>query len=563
MIQWPRSSAPWVGAVLALMVWPADTVAQELLISPADSPLVVTGLIDDDTHSFSADLRVTLTGNTQSAELRILPSDLRSEDDPPVILRRNEVGYPQDITLTRGQPRDLRVTVNNVNRPGDYRGTLTLLLGQQLEAQGKTVPVMLDVEARPSIQATPTNLTVQAVRPSQRGFVGRAEAFLVRLLLPERLRHREWGLSLENLTLSPASLTGASLLARGEGSGRQLGAADVSVVFPPTLPPRGVGAASVALGAATGGGVAGDSAGGAPIGADRYQGSLRFTVEGADDPVSMDFTLDVRTGPLWPLLIVFLGVLLGRVVQLMQSPKTQMQMRLLSRYHAASELASELDPNSESRRYIDGELANIKRRIDRGEEEQAVLTQAMRTIELKIDSLLDLKRLKVRVEALSDSDPRKPELVKQLGLARVAVFNDDMAAFKAAVDAINKALGSAGLATMAAELSAVGHSGERLESNLREPIWRQRALQGALRAFGLLVGFNATTRAELQYNLLRPTLFVFLLVLLSLIGFHTLYVSGAPTFGANGLFDYLGLALWGLAADVAQRTLSNLPTMQP
>ncbi len=44
-----------------------------------------------------------------------------------------------------------------------------------------------------------------------------------------------------------------------------------------------------------------------------------------------------------------------------------------------------------------------------------------------------------------------------------------------------------------------------------------------------------------------------------LLGLQTLYVNSGATFGVGGLYDYLGLFLWGVTADVAQRTLLNLP----
>ncbi len=41
-------------------------------------------------------------------------------------------------------------------------------------------------------------------------------------------------------------------------------------------------------------------------------------------------------------------------------------------------------------------------------------------------------------------------------------------------------------------------------------------------------------------------------------GIGSLYVENGKTFGSNPFSDYLGLVLWGLSADVASRSLSNL-----
>jgi TM2 domain-containing membrane protein YozV len=58
---------------------------------------------------------------------------------------------------------------------------------------------------------------------------------------------------------------------------------------------------------------------------------------------------------------------------------------------------------------------------------------------------------------------------------------------------------------------------------------------------------------------MRPLLGVALLLLLSLLGLQQLYVNAGLTFGATGLYDYLGLFVWGLSADLAQRSLHTLP----
>jgi hypothetical protein len=45
---------------------------------------------------------------------------------------------------------------------------------------------------------------------------------------------------------------------------------------------------------------------------------------------------------------------------------------------------------------------------------------------------------------------------------------------------------------------------------------------------------------------------------LLLVGYQTLYLNQGTSFGSNGIFDYVGLILWGLTADVATRGLANL-----
>ncbi len=64
--------------------------------------------------------------------------------------------------------------------------------------------------------------------------------------------------------------------------------------------------------------------------------------------------------------------------------------------------------------------------------------------------------------------------------------------------------------------------------------------------------------ADVRFWVLRPLFFLLLLIFLVLIGLKTLYIDAGTNFGPEGLYDYLGLVLWGMSADVVQRTLQNL-----
>jgi hypothetical protein len=59
------------------------------------------------------------------------------------------------------------------------------------------------------------------------------------------------------------------------------------------------------------------------------------------------------------------------------------------------------------------------------------------------------------------------------------------------------------------------------------------------------------------YSYGRPMMFLLLLILLAFVGLYNSYIKNA-TFGSEGYFDYLSLFLWGISADVAQKTLQNL-----
>jgi hypothetical protein len=62
-------------------------------------------------------------------------------------------------------------------------------------------------------------------------------------------------------------------------------------------------------------------------------------------------------------------------------------------------------------------------------------------------------------------------------------------------------------------------------------------------------------------RLVRPTLRWILVLLIALLGWQTLYITNGITFGVGGMLDYLALFLWGLSADVASRTFTNLAAL--
>ncbi|MCC5610123.1 hypothetical protein LC612_26010 [Nostoc sp. CHAB 5834] len=78
-----------------------------------------------------------------------------------------------------------------------------------------------------------------------------------------------------------------------------------------------------------------------------------------------------------------------------------------------------------------------------------------------------------------------------------------------------------------------------------------------------LSGVSDQVRAEATFWVVRPLLSLTLLVGLSAAGISSLYIENGTTFGARPFADYLGLILWGLSADVASRSLSNLPGSKP
>ncbi len=97
---------------------------------------------------------------------------------------------------------------------------------------------------------------------------------------------------------------------------------------------------------------------------------------------------------------------------------------------------------------------------------------------------------------------------------------------------------------------------------------RATAGQGAIATSGsgrLLTAlvFSAPDGRVTSARVLGLIIKTVLFLLLVAIGMRILYVDGAATLGAGGASDYLPFFLWGLSADIASRTLSNVGDLWP
>jgi hypothetical protein len=64
---------------------------------------------------------------------------------------------------------------------------------------------------------------------------------------------------------------------------------------------------------------------------DDYRGSIRIDSPSFNAPIIVPFDLRVRDGPTWPLLVILLGIVIGRLVQANSNPIVQMKIRLTMR----------------------------------------------------------------------------------------------------------------------------------------------------------------------------------------------------------------------------------------
>lgn len=308
---------------------------------------------------------------------------------------------------------------------------------------------------------------------------------------------------------------------------------------------------------------------------DQYKGTLRLEspIFGAT-PLLLPLDLKVRQGPLLPLLVILIGIVVGRISQGINTPAAQMQDRLTPRLNQLQETISRV-PGQPSYEFLNRKLGELRDRVADAKDPEATLSQAIDALVAQVRSMIALQTLEHDIAALPDP-ALKAELTDLVRKARSALIEDkpdDARAFRQQIEARliaaetppvdpAAAMARGGMAapaapgllvSLAAQTAAVGAAPVATSSNRTPP----PAPNLLVRVLAMLAG-SQPIAASLRVQVLQPLLFLILLAILALLGLKTLYVEGGGTFGSGGLYDYLGLFIWGLSADVAQRTLQQV-----
>lgn len=530
--------------ILLSLFWalPSHAATSILVEGPGDRPLILRATLDGRGNASAAgNIQLTAPGRAVQG-LRILASDLDRSETPAARIERSSVTGPASTSLIADQPQDLRITVANIALPGTYKGTLRFYIPEQSEP-ALTVPLELRVDARPDVKAVYPTLNRQAVRCSgwSCGIAG--------IVLPSGTVRVDWPVPLENRTLQQAVIEEATLMLRGEKSGELLPAEALKI--DQELPAKlGVGQLSTfKLRLAP-----------EKASADAYRGQLRLKLQGSDDPLLISLELSVREGPLLALIVIVLGICMGRLVRQMDTPEVQRQLKLFGRHQAALGRIGKVQDAS-ALGHLQQQLAQIKERIEQGRDSEETIGAALDQIEARGAFLCDLERLVERAGKLRGGERMVAEIAPDVARARAALLQDKLAEAEELRKKILETLTQDGtMGDRDAEEETTERSGPRLV-----PLPPAQPQPGRLarilgRLLSLLSGLRPSS-ADVRYWFVRPLLGVMLLVLLTLLGLQTLYVNAGSSFGAAGLYDYLGLFLWGLSADVAQRTLHSLPSV--
>ena len=532
---------PLLFAVL-VVVFSVTARSQEIELEAGDSDITIKGFTSDDT-SFNGDVRVTLKNASQATKLYVLASHLQAPNGEQI--KRTQIEVAKEITLTPNVPTAIPIKVTGVKVPGEYKGQLELLLDGQSRDTAKKINLKLLANVRTALTALANADRLKANLVNCSG-----PCLLAKWILPgstetkyEIKFEKPIGLSLPALETemdvkgerngvqwkNPTHLTfdPPSDVASGDKSDKRF------LVFPVTLTYSG-------------------------LPADHYTGSIYLSLDANTPVIKLPVDVNVRVAPLWPLLFLIIGIVLGKLLKFMQErggPAADAQIvfnRLELRLREAAQ---------EDQDILAPQMEAADRLIN--ENQPAEATAELKSIGARLTTLESLRAIENRLAGKKDH-PKVAEVLGKINEARERIRQKDDEGTRALVKVIQESVASLSATLMGAKNisdpdveSAKAEAKTAVDAS-RAAAVRVRPLQGnaVTRFFARISGVVDDLRAETALFVVRPLLWFVLVLSLVALGMKSLYIDN-PTFGASAV-DYVALIFWGMSSDVASRALGSL-----
>ncbi len=375
---------------------------------------------------------------------------------------------------------------------------------------------------------------------------------LSQLLLPPSTRLNQWDLQFENPTASAVNIVMTAVIANGTLNPYQL-TTQGAVTLPPgpqKLPAQPIVTLPLSFTRSA-------------MPPNQYNGAVYLTLEGQTTRLLLPLDLRVRTGPTFPLLVVFFGIVLGRLFQYMQKQGGPLADALQEFYRLQRDIK---EAHAEDQRLLFEMTRRARKLLDRQQIEAAIAQ--INAIRNRLDVLNQIRTMADDLQRRDDLPlDSLEECEQQMHIARAAIAQEKDTEAKAAIEMLSQLLMSLPQPRGVAEaeepmlVDISSQASTTLEQNARslaiptEPPSVMASLQQLLIEVS---GLADQVRTDATFWFVRPLLYLSLLAGLTIVGINTLYIEQGETFGATPLSDYMGLILWGLSADVASRTLSSL-----
>lgn len=441
-----------------------------------------------------------------------------------------EVTSPEG-ELSKGDSRDLKVTVKGVRFAGEYRGAVRAAGG------GCRVPLVINVvgAVEVSLVGTGDALQLQAINCS--GFTcGPDEA--LDLLGKDIARSDEFEPQVHNSSQSPARVTGVQVALTSSLGGAAIDEASVSPTSQEfTLEPRVSKLEPIEIERDE-------------IEPGHYTGAIYLTPIDADKRVTLPLELDVKSGPFYAILVLLTALLVQFLAWLAGRSKAQSEelRAIRSVRKKVRELPREDSDLLQGRLEAARELA-MESRIDAAKEARAV-------IDVYIAMLAKARRL-VDLVAKARGRPLPDEIAQPWGNLRQAVERGDTKAAEAAQTEL-----LAGFGQLALERSevALDQAERRLLEAPGAPADPHAAVTDAVdgeflprRAWRLARRAIVWTTVYVLPWIVRGLL----VIAFVLAGLKELYLDNS-TFGSDPVLNYTAMFLWGLTAAGANYALGKM-----
>ena len=259
--------------------------------------------------------------------------------------------------------------------------------------------------------------------------------------------------------------------------------------------------------------------------------------------------VQVRAAALWALVAVFLGVLAGRVVAVLATAGFEQKLLYYPRYEALRGKLASLP--SSVRTYLEAYLKDAWDAVFEGGNATAN-SQAFSKLERQFMYAEQAQGLRGEIlQQLPATDQPAANAEVDKALVEIAKRAPDFDAVIKSLAVVRQLLDQR-VPGFAATAEAEDNAQQARLQPPRQPSRIERLLS-------LLAG-TGTEGVGLYYQYLRPLMHFTVLLVLVLYGVWQHYSGGADaaTFGSQGISQYAMLFLWGVSADIVNKTLQSI-----
>ena len=511
-----------------LLIMPATGSAAEVQALPGDVPVIFRGKIGDDSTFVK---RFGLIASVGVPELIFRPTDLLRTDGKEQIGRQQiALTTTAKLDLAPNTPKDVEIKITGIKLPGTYKGTLSFLRLEQGLNAALEVPIEVFAEGVPKLTPRKGSEAVKI----QLFDCARSDCWIARLFQPGAFSSA-YPLMFDNASLEEFVMT-ATVNAAGDATHGSLENV-LRVESPVQVPVQSVFTLPIKIGDSN-------------LLPDHYIGDVQLRMAIDAPPMKIPLEVNVRTGPIWPVIILLLGILFGRLLKYMKDKGNSQADLLLGFYRLETSIASSpeailLQPMLEPVKTLiyDMKLDDAKTELKNIENRWTQL----KTLQGLESSLRPMAGEPNVVTILGNIEETRNLIKSKQDQSASAMLSN----IQAAVQDLQPPQAYAKAHAMAVEQAkrAVIDATRTVQSIAETP-----AGVGTVR---FVTGIDSGLLAEVTLRVLRPAIWGLLFAALLVLGMQQLYMKNA-TFGSDPFSDYFGLVVWAMSSDVASRTLASL-----